>query len=313
MLQLKSISFSYPGQPLALNRISLRLNKRKILGIAGTSGSGKSTLLNAIYGLLDIDSGNILFGKKKVTGPSRNLVPGHPEMRLAGQFHSLQSILPVIEQIKYKLLKYQPGFREKKAIELLELVGLENKKQQTPGQLSGGQQQMVNLCCALAEEPALLLLDEPFNNLDQRAKKNLKEYLLSLKKNQHTAIIIVSHDPTDLLSVSDEIMILQNGKKIQQDTPEKIFFTPKNEYAAGLFGEYNKTKIAGKTKFVRPSGVTLDVKKSKGAIAGKIISCDFHGNYNLYLVESEKNESFYALSKATFKNGQRLYIKFDKV
>src|SRR5688572_7416985 len=106
MLHLKSISFAYPGQPLALNRISLSLKKRTILGIAGSSGSGKSTLLNAVFGLIDLSEGEILYQKQKVTGPASNLVPGHPAMRLAGQFHKLQDSLPIIEQIKYKLLQY---------------------------------------------------------------------------------------------------------------------------------------------------------------------------------------------------------------
>lgn len=282
MLQLKSISFSYPNQPFALNRISLSLKKQFILGVAGSSGSGKSTLLNAIFGLIDLSEGEILFEKQKVTGPSSNLVPGNKEMRLAGQFHKLQDSLPVIEQIKYKLLQYQSDFREQKAMELLSLVGLADKKSHTPKQLSGGQQQLVNLCCALAEEPKLLLLDEPFNNLDQSAKKAMKDYLISLKKDTGMSILIVSHDPTDLLSVSDEIMVLQNGKKIQQDQPEKVFFEPKSEYAAGLFGEYNKIKKGTKLKFIRPAQIEISKKKFPKSISVKVTSIEFHGESFYY-------------------------------
>jgi len=312
MLSLKSISFSYPNQPLALNRISLRLKEQFILGVAGSSGSGKSTLLNAIFGLIDISEGEIFFEKQKVTGPASNLVPGNKEMRLAGQFHKLQDSLPVIEQIKYKLLHYQSYFREQKAMELLSLVGLEDKKLHTPKQLSGGQQQLVNLCCALAEEPKLLLLDEPFNNLDQSAKKAMKDYLISLRENTGMSIIIVSHDPTDLLSISDEIIVLQNGKKIQQDSPEKVFFEPKSEYVAGLFGEYNKIKIGTKTRLVRPSKFEFSTKKSKGMKGGKVNKIEFHGNQKLYVIESEEWGMLSILHNATFKLGQRLYIKLIK-
>src|SRR5690606_5338557 len=132
---------------------------------------------------------------------------------------NLQSSVSIFEQVKYKLIRYQTKYKEQKALELLNLVGLESKKDSFPNQLSGGQQQLVNLCCALAEEPQLLLLDEPFNNLDQNAKTNLKNYLLHLKETLTLSIIIVSHDPTDLLSVSDEIIILQKGKIVQQDSP----------------------------------------------------------------------------------------------
>ena len=288
MLSLKSISFSYPNQPLALNRISLSLKNPFILGVAGSSGSGKSTLLNAIFGLIDISAGEITFEKQKVTGPALNLVPGNKEMRLAGQFHKLQDSLPVIEQIKYKLLQYQSDFREQKALELLSLVGLAEKKSQTPKQLSGGQQQLVNLCCALAEEPKLLLLDEPFNNLDQSAKKAMKDYLISLRKNTEISIIIVSHDPTDLLSISDEIIVLQNGKKIQQDSSEKIFFEPKTAYVAGLFGEYNKMKVGLKTKFIRPSQIEISKKQFTKSTSAKVNSMEFHGETYYYHLTHNK-------------------------
>eukprot|EP01136_Pigoraptor_vietnamica_P022967 Opistho-1_new@74594 len=303
MLSLKSISFSYPNQPLALNRISLSLKKEFILGIAGSSGSGKSTLLNAIFGLIDISEGEITFEKIKVTGPASNLVPGNKEMRLAGQFHKLQDSLPVIEQIKYKLLQYQSDFREQKAMELLSLVGLEDKKSHTPKQLSGGQQQLVNLCCALAEEPKLLLLDEPFNNLDQSAKISMKDYLISLRKNNGMSIIIVSHDPTDLLSVSDEIMVLQNGKKIQQDIPEKVFFEPKSEYVAGLFGEYNKIKTGTKTKFIRPSQIEISKKKFPKSTLAKVISAEFQGELYYYHLSHNK------LGNITVSTSQKITTK----
>lgn len=288
MLQLKSISFSYPNEPLALNRISVSIKKQFILGVAGSSGSGKSTLLNAIFGLIDLSDGEILFEKQKVTGPASNLVPGNKDMRLAGQFHKLQDSLPVIEQIKYKLLQYQSDFREQKAMELLSLVGLADKKSHTPKQLSGGQQQLVNLCCALAEEPKLLLLDEPFNNLDQSAKKAMKDYLITLKNNTGMSILIVSHDPTDLLSVSDEIIVLQNGKKIQQDQPENIFFEPKSAYVAGLFGEYNKIKKGPKIKFVRPSQIEISKNKFPKSIVAKVVSTEFHGETFHYRLHHNK-------------------------
>lgn len=309
MLHLQSISFSYPDQQLALNRISLRLNKQTILGIAGSSGSGKSTLLNAIYGLIDVSSGNIWFKKEKVTGPASNLVPGHKQMRLAGQFHKLQSSISILDQIKYKLINYKNDFREKKAMELLAMVGLENKKNHLPKQLSGGQQQLVNLCCALAEEPELLLLDEPFNNLDPSSKKSLKKYLLALKKENGMSIILVSHDSTDLLSISDEILVLKEGKKIQQDKPEKIFFDPKNEYVAGLFGEFNKIKLKNKIKFIRPSLIQIKSKKFPNSTEVKIVFTEFQGSLNYYTVV-HKIAGKIIVSSSEKINSVKAFIKF---
>lgn len=310
-LSVKNICYTYPGEKsAALNRISFNLNRGSILGVAGSSGSGKSTLLNAIYGLIDLSEGEILFNGKKVSGPMKNLVPGHSEMRLAGQFHNLQSSVPVVEQIKYKLLKYEKSFRDKKAKELLSLTGLENYGNKLPNELSGGQQQLVNLCCALAEEPQLLLLDEPFNNLDQRSKKNVQEYLLLLREKLTISILIVSHDPLDLLSVSDKILILKDGKKIQQDIPEKIYFEPKNEYAAGLFGEINKLKRKGKNVFIRPSTVTISAEKSKGFIQGKIIERVFHGNHYQYKINCGKSGMIFVSSFEELKPDAIVYLKF---
>jgi ABC-type Fe3+/spermidine/putrescine transport system ATPase subunit len=309
MLSLKSISFSYPNQTFALNRISFDLKPRKILGVAGSSGSGKSTLLSAIFGLIDISEGEITFEKQKVTGPSNNLVPGNSQMRLAGQFHKLQDSLPVIEQIKYKLLQYKSDFREQKAIELLSLVGLVDKKSHTPKQLSGGQQQLVNLCCALAEEPKLLLLDEPFNNLDQSAKKDMKDYLISLREKTDMSILIVSHDPTDLLSISDEILVLKDGKKLQQGSPEKVFYEPKSEYVAGLFGEFNKIKVGSAMKFIRPSRIQISKKKFTGSAEVKIISSEFHGSfYQYHVLHQTKGEI--TVSSSEKITGNKSYIKF---
>jgi iron(III) transport system ATP-binding protein len=303
MLTVKNISYTYPSENKpALNRISFTLKKGTVLGIAGTSGSGKSTLLKAIYGLIDLQEGEISFNKQKVSGPSKNLIPGHLQMRLSGQFHSLQNSLPVIEQIKYKLLNYEKSFREKKAKQLLSLVGLEKYGMKLPKELSGGQQQMINLCCALAEEPELLLLDEPFNNLDQTSKNNLKKYLIKLKISG-MSIIVVSHDPMDLLSFSDEILILKDGKKIRMEPPEKIYFDPKNEYTAALFGEYNKVK----SKFIRPSQVQLSLNKKSGFTEGIIASTQFRGTVYLYEISSEKKKIL-AASTLYYKPGKIFYM-----
>lgn len=303
-LQVKKISFSYPTAaatatatvPAALKNISFNLEKNTILGIAGESGSGKSTLLNAIYGLIDLNEGEILFNDKKVTGPAFNLIPGQSGMRYAGQKVNLQSSVSIFEQVKYKLIRYVTKYKEQKALELLNLVGLESKKDCFPNQLSGGQQQLVNLCCALAEEPQLLLLDEPFNNLDQNAKSNLKNYLLHLRKTLSLSIIIVSHDPIDLLSVSDEILVLQKGKIIQQDNPKKIFFQPKNKYVAQLFGEINSILKKGKKILVRPSEISISTEKKSGFIVGEIISKTFHGSYFVYRIKTKSHKELFAAS-----------------
>ncbi len=308
ILNIKNIKFSYEENDVVLDKISFQLAKNKILGIAGESGSGKSTLLHAIYGLIDLNSGEIFFENKKVTGPAFNLIPGQSEMRFAGQKVNLQSSVSIIDQIKYKLLRYQAKFREKKAIELLKLVGLENKKDSYPNHLSGGQQQLVNLCCSLAEEPKLLLLDEPFNNLDQNAKTNLKKYLLDLKNTLSLSIIIVSHDPVDLLSISDELIVLKNGKIIQKDSPENIYFQPKNNYVAQLFGEINIVQKKTKKIFVRPSRIQISTAKKSGFVIGEITAKSFHGGYYLYQIKTKSHSTVY-VSSGTLFTQKNIWIK----
>lgn len=308
LLKIKNIKFSYEDNDVVLNKISFQLSLNKILGIAGESGSGKSTLLDSIFGAIDLNEGEILFENEKVTGPAFNLIPGHKKIRYAGQKVNLQSRITIIDQIKHKLLQYEINYKEQKAVELLNLVGLENKKNNLPHQLSGGQQQLVNLCCALAEEPPLLLLDEPFNNLDQRAKANLKNYLLQLKSKLDLSIIIVSHDPVDLLSISDEILVLKNGKISQQDIPEKIYFQPKNKYVAELFGKINLIEIKGKKVFKRPSQIAISIDKKAGFVRGEIISTQFQGSQYLYKVNTNNHKNLFVSSSQLFNNNS-VWIK----
>lgn len=202
--------------------------------IAGKSGSGKTTLLKSIYGLTDLFGGEILFEEKKVLGPAFNLIPGHSEMKLVSTGYALLEHHTVYENIADVLSGYHDDFKQKKISELLrltEMTGFSNKKVNT---LSDGQRQRVALCKAICLFPKLLLLDEPFSNLDIILKEKIFTYIKKKLKQHDSSCIIVSHRLDEVLKTADYLGIVKNGKLIQLDTYRNIKKHPANKYVEEL-------------------------------------------------------------------------------
>ncbi len=239
-LQVHHLSYTHPeNQHYTLQNIHLTLNQGSILAVVGESGSGKSTLLQLIAGLLDAQEGEILLEGERVKGPAQQLVAGHPDVKVIFQHFNLSPKINVYQNIAYQLRAYTAEYRAARTLEMLRLCKLEGKEQLLPYQLSGGEKQRLAIARALAEEPRLLLLDEPFSNIDTMLKAQLKQDLVDIIKESSTTAIIVSHDMGDSLSVADRIAILQQGKLMQQDTPEAIYTHPATPYVAQLFGRCN--------------------------------------------------------------------------
>ena len=251
MLTVRDISFSYNDTP-NLNSISFSLTKGKNLALIGESGCGKSTLLKLIYGLYDLDEGQIFWNDTEVLGPKYHLIPGMPFMKYLAQDFDLMPFITVAENVGKHLSNFYPEEKKARIAELLEIVEMTEYANVKAKFLSGGQMQRVALARVLALEPEVLLLDEPFSHIDNFRKNSLRRKLFGYLKEQQITCIVATHDSTDVLAFADEVAIIKEGKIVESGIPKFIYGNPKDKYVASLFGDVNEIKINGELKFVYP-------------------------------------------------------------
>ncbi|MEO9894200.1 ABC transporter ATP-binding protein [Aurantibacter sp.] len=242
MLQVDHVSFSY-DELSVLNDINLKIAKGEHVSIIGQSGCGKSTLLKIIYGLLHIDQGEVYWEDTPVLGPLYNLVPGEPYMKYLSQDFDLMPYTTVAENISEYLSVFEPEEMARKTSELLEMIELTEFAKTKVKFLSGGQQQRVALAKVLAQEPLVLLLDEPFSHIDNFRKNSLRRNLFAYLKKQEITVITATHDHNDMLPFADRVVVLKDQKIIAKDSPINLYQHPKDLYIASLFGEANKIPV----------------------------------------------------------------------
>lgn len=225
MLQLKNIRKSYDGKVI-LDSISLDINDGEIVSILGPSGSGKTTLLNAILGLTEIDGGQIIFDGKDLT----NVPMKDRGFNIVFQDYALFPNLNAYENIVYGL-RNKPGISSAEEVqELISLLGLKEHLNKRIDQLSGGQKQRVALARTLVMKPKILLLDEPLSALDGVIKESIKERIQLIAKQYHLTTIIVTHDPEEALTLSDKVLIINEGQISQFDHPHVIVTQPRTQF-----------------------------------------------------------------------------------
>ncbi|KAF2332832.1 MULTISPECIES: ABC transporter ATP-binding protein [Flavobacterium] len=239
MLDIQNISFTYTDSPVIKN-ISFSIEKGQNIAIIGESGCGKSTLLKLIYGLYDLDEGNIFYGDKPILGPKFNLIPGMPYMKYLAQDFDLSPYETVAENVGKFLSNGFANMKKLRVQELLEMVEMDQFANTKTKFLSGGQQQRVALVRVLALEPEVILLDEPFSQIDAFRKNALRRNLFRYLKQKEITCIIATHDSTDALSFADQAIVMKNGEVVVKDDPSKIYEDPKIKYVASLFGEVNE-------------------------------------------------------------------------
>ena len=227
VIETRNLSFGYSDVKV-LRNINLMLREGEILGIAGESGSGKTSLLKLLAGLLEPGSGGILFNGEKLQPPSQKLIPGHDRISIIQQDFDLMPYISVDENIYREGHTLTKGLSGRKVAEIRAKLKLSKFKANKAGQTSGGQKQRVAIARAIAAKPEVLLLDEPFSNLDHGLKADLIQLLKSEWKAR--AMILVTHEPNDLLQVADRIVVLENGRIVQQGSPQHLYSFPKNRY-----------------------------------------------------------------------------------
>ena len=284
MLQLKNISFQYAKNKPVLKEINFQLNAGENLCIMGESGSGKSTLLKLIYGLLDTTKGELFWNKTQILGPKHNLVPGFKIFKYVAQDFDLMPYTSVSENIKKFLSRFYPEEAENRTQELLKVIEMKAFENTKVKNLSGGQQQRVAIARALAKEPELLLLDEPFSQIDNFKKNSLRRKLFSYLKEKNIACIIATHDGNDALSFADKLIVIQHQKMITNASPKKIYNNPKTIYVASLFNDVNEITINNKTVLLYPHQIQV-VENSEHKAT--VLNSYFKGFY--WLVEADLN------------------------
>src|SRR5690606_31015103 len=215
---------------VALQEFSLNLERGQMIAIVGESGSGKSTLLRIAAGLMTQSSGEVWLEDKQIQNPKQKLVAGYDEIKLIHQDYQLYPNATVEENISRPLLNFDPGYKKLRMKRLLEQLGLERYKDRLPRQLSGGQQQKVAIAQALAVEPEVLLLDEPFSHLDTIQTHKLIFELRELLQEAGTTVIFVTHDLDDALRLTDSVLILQKGKVIQKGNSKELYEHPNSRH-----------------------------------------------------------------------------------
>jgi len=281
LLEINNLYFSHTKHKPLFQNLNIKFEEGKIIALAGESGCGKSTLLNLIYGLLDWESGEIIFNETKLFGPKGNLVPGEAEMKFVAQNFDLMPYSTVSDNVGKFISNIDLKKKKETVTELLEVVGLEEFANILPKYLSGGQQQRVAIARALSVLPKLLILDEPFSNLDFPRKIELREKLFRYVKEHNISLIISTHELQDIMPWLDQIVILQEGRLIQNESPEETYKNPYNSYVAKLFGEvniFNENEISD-LKLSKFSYYPKEVTISENGFEAEVLESRFAGNH----------------------------------
>jgi ABC-type sugar transport system ATPase subunit len=266
-----------------LRNISFRQQRNQHIAIAGETGSGKSSLLKIIAGLVQPDEGRVMYEGERVLGPDEQLIAGHPRIAFLSQHFELRNNYWV-----YEVLEYANKLSNEEAKEIFHICQIDHLLKRRTTELSGGEKQRIATARLLVNSPSLLLLDEPYSNLDMIHKQTMKKLLNDVSEKLGISSILVSHEPADILSWADHLMLLKNGEIVQQGTPEYLYLHPVNEYAAGLLGKYYL--MPGRNIIIRPENIHVANTGMEAIIKRKI----FLGSYFEYVVMAGNEElSFY--------------------
>ncbi|WP_419701061.1 ABC transporter ATP-binding protein [Mucilaginibacter sp. NFX135] len=240
-LQAIAVSKIYPGKQLSgVKPTNMVVQTGKITAIIGESGSGKSTLLKLLYGLLSPDTGEVQFKGDRIWGPEEKLIPGHDAMKMVTQHtDDLNLFAKVWDNVAAMLPATDLAAKQQKTEQVLQQLNMLHMAERRVADLSGGEKQRVAIARAIITRPQVLLLDEPFNQVDTSFREGLQSDIRQIVKETGLTVIMVSHDPAEVLSMADELIVLQNGEIIEHGHPKILYQSPKNLYTAQLLSNCN--------------------------------------------------------------------------
>ena len=294
LLEVCGIAKNHAGGSYA-STISFEIPKGQKLAIAGETGSGKTTLLKMMAGLMEPTTGSVHFNGRRILMPSEQLIPGHLKIAFLSQHFELRNNYRVEE-----LLDMARKIPAARANHMYQICRIEHLLSRKTNQISGGEKQRIVLAQLLTTEPSLLLLDEPFSNLDKIHKQIMQDVISDIATHFDTTCVLVSHDAADLLPWANRMLLIKEGAIIRDDHPSTIFYTPQNEYEAELLGACNCISVGifpiikylipeandNQQLFVRPSQLCL-IKPSGNGFEGTIVGVAFCGSH--YLIKLQIN------------------------
>lgn len=258
MLEINHISVDF-DRPI-LKSISFKAKQGQIIGLVGKSGAGKSTLLNVISGQLAPKNGLLFLNGAALPNASDLLIPGFQEIKLVSQDYNLDPYHTVEENIREAAISLPENEKLRRVEHLIKLLKLGTIRNVKANETSGGEQQRLSIARAITLKPEVLLLDEPFSNLDAHLRAMLFKYILRLRKEENLTIILVSHEGQDVLGLSDAIYFLNKGKLSARKTPFNAYYQLGHLSNAMLLGIVNQTKIDGKKIRFRPDEYQISSK-----------------------------------------------------
>jgi ABC-type sugar transport system ATPase subunit len=290
----------------ALENINFSIQKLEKLAVIGETGSGKSTLLKSIAGLIQPKEGKIIFNNKKVLGPDWQLIPGEKGIAYLSQHFELRNNYRMEE-----LLQYANELTQQEANDLYKLCRIDHLMKRNSYELSGGEKQRIALARLLVSKPKLLILDEPFSNLDLIHRKILKDVVHDVCMRFEITCITTSHEPADVLPWADKVLVIQQGKIVQNDTPLNIYNNPTNEYVAALTGKYNLLTNTLQTLFNTTQTIvrneSFELSKTTG-VEGIIVSQNFFGSFYEIGILINDEFLFVHVSKTDFTIGESVFV-----
>jgi iron(III) transport system ATP-binding protein len=319
ILELRTVSCAYEPSRPAVRDISFSAREGEILCLLGPSGCGKTTILRAIAGFEPVRSGEIFLSGRLVASSSETIPTEERRIGMVFQEYALFPHLRVTDNIAFGLIDLPRSEREKRVDEMLHLTGLEGLDRRYPHELSGGQQQRVALARALARNPVVLLLDEPFSNLDPDMAGRMRQELHALLHRMKTTTILVTHDHEEAFAIADRIAVLNHGALEQMDTPETIYHLPTTPFVADFVGQADfitghiqhgvvRTELgefpnplgceegASVVVMIRPDDVHLVPNTAAGP---RIAARQFRGSENLYTVRLDSGQIIHSSESST--------------
>ena len=288
---------------MAFTCASLEIDKGQKIGIAGETGSGKSTLLRIIGGLEKPDGGDVFFENESVYPKLDRLIPGHPQMAYLSQAFELPKFISVNEFLD------TAGLEQDQIDKVAAICRIGALLEKNTRELSGGERQRVALAKTILKQPDVLLLDEPFSNLDPHHERILKEVINDISNETGSTVLMVSHDPTDLLPWADQILVLRNGEIVQRGMSKDVYYKPKNEYIAGLFGNFQKLdsskwSIIDNNAIVRPEQFMLNNHGKSGVVE----SVQFHGSHEVVSIKTDGEVIQALVPSGAYKKGDKVGV-----
>lgn len=305
-LEVKNLCKTY-GDKEVLKDINFSLEEGDILCILGPSGCGKTTILNSIGGFIKNDFGQIILNGEDISllnPEDRNV---STVFQSYGLFNNKNVLENVVYGLKFRNVKKQD--RIKKSMEILEIVGLNGYENRKVYELSGGQRQRVALARSLVINPRLILLDEPFSNLDKNLRITMRNEIKKLVKYFKMTTILVTHDQEDAFTMADRVILMNEGKIIQNSTVTELYNSPNSEFSLSFIGNSNKLD---KENFIRPEKIKFVEDETK--TSAKIAKKQFRGSFIEYelKLKDEKTLKVIELNTGKEKNiGDNVFIEYN--